>query len=84
MSFLKTFFKGLLITLFIPFYWIYSIIWFLFFRGQLKDYPRVKKDATAKHLILAAISIFTFVVFANETTTTPAIETNKNIAQLES
>lgn len=65
MSFIKSFFKGTLIVLFLPLYWLYAIIWFIAFRGKLNEYPRVKKDETAKHLIFATISIFAFIIFGN-------------------
>lgn len=79
MSFIKSLFKGFLILVFLPFYWLYAIIWFILFRGKLNGYPRVKKDATAKHIILAVISIFTFSVFASELSDTSTQEANKDI-----
>ena len=65
MSLIKIFLDTLSLFLFLPLYWLYAIIWFIAFRGRLNDYPRVKKDETAKHLIFSTISIFAFIIFGN-------------------
>ena len=86
MSFIKSFFKGTLIVLFLPLYWLYAIVWFIAFRGKLSGYPKVKKDETAKHLITMTISLFAFIIFgyayAEETAAKEIAKTNNKNLEL--